>query len=258
MLTDCSVKCLGACTRRALGDARRCQRVSQRWNRYHPYFIPGGRRPGSRAPPQRAPPPPPGLAPLRRRATSSGPAPSSPVEAGLRSTAVTALVALPRALLKESGGDLADGAARRPLADHAREGAGRGWGRGGRRGEGRGLRRGRAGWLAGWLAGRGLGHAGLDSVKLRQVICDFNKAEGLGGISCLGDGGRRRMEMYSWPGGPRARLGPLGRPPRARQRCAPRALNAKGVSGPQTRVCARVRVCTHTLHGRVTRHMLAF
>ena len=41
MLTDCSVKCLGACTRRAFGDARRCQRVSQRWNRYHPYFITG-------------------------------------------------------------------------------------------------------------------------------------------------------------------------------------------------------------------------
>lgn len=62
------------------------------------------------------------------------------------------------------------------------------------------------------MAGREfeLGRAGLDSVKLRKVICDFNKAEGLRGISCLGDGGWRWMEMYSGPGGPRARLGPWG------------------------------------------------
>ena len=42
-----------------------------------------------------------------------------------------------------------------------------------------------------WRRARGfeLGRSGLDSVKPGKVICDFNKAEGLTGISCLGDGG---------------------------------------------------------------------
>lgn len=120
MLTDCSVKCLGACTRRAFGDARRCQRVSERWNRYHPYFIAGEA----------------GAAGDRRSAlrTSSGPrtpprsshfewaGPSSPLEAGLCSTAVTALVSLPRALLKESEATSLITARRR--ADHSEGGPG--------------------------------------------------------------------------------------------------------------------------------------
>lgn len=164
MLTDCSVKCLGACTRRAFGDARRCQRVSQRWNRYHPYFITGeAAAAGDRRSVLQIGSQP--CTPLLR-STSSGPVQSSPLEAGLCSTAVTALVSLPRALLKESGGD---------LTDHCKASC--------RSNQGGGFRdphlhpqHSRRGCMAG--RGLELRLPGLDSVKLKKVICDFNKAEG--------------------------------------------------------------------------------
>lgn len=98
--------------------------------------------------------------------------------------------------------------------------------------------------------GLDLGRAGLDSVKLAKVICDFNKAEGLRGISCLGDGGRRWIEMHSWPGGPRARRGPWGgrlthRPTAPRSE----ALVSKRLSQPleeQAKAGLPTRVHTHT------------
>lgn len=116
------------------------------------------------------------LAPLHRGASSSGPAQSSPLEAGLCRTAVTALESLPRALLKES--EATSLITARLCADQTEEGL-----------QGPSpppppLKERLAG-------GRGfeLRLAGLDSMKLRKVICDFNKAEGLRGISCLGDRG---------------------------------------------------------------------
>lgn len=96
-----------------------------------------------------------------------------------------------------------------------------------------------------------MGRAGLDSVKLGKVICDFNKAEGLRGISCLGDGGLRWMEKYSWPGGPsQGQAGALGtwahpQPHALQGSPLQKSFSAtQGASAGQACLCTRVY--THT------------
>ena len=261
MLTDCSVKCLGACTRRAFGDARCCQRVSQRWNRYHPYFITGEATAAGD-----------GRSVLRTSSQPRTPPPKSHFEwAGpvLASGSQSVQHSCDGPCLPAKG--FTEGILRRPHRSlqgvgqtKPRRGQGRGWGSGGTRTSapsppGAAARR----QSQRRRRGRGfeLGRAGLDSVKLGKVICDFNKAEGLRGISCLGDGGRRWKCIHGLVG-----QGPGWGPGEVRSPTASRApglssaeeflSHSRGECRAGLPVHARARACAHT-HTHTHTHSMA-